>query len=183
METERRRLRCARILVSMLLGALTLVPLPEQAWGHGLGLYTAAAAGDHQHTQFGLTWDTCVARACPFNYRMNLGYESFKFDDDWGETENYHGVILENTFAGRLYASPAMRLWAGPQLITGLYNNDLGLGIGLSAGCNLHASENTSLGLSVGVRRMLYSDAWDDDRETLGFLRLELLFRLGADTF
>jgi len=184
MKEQRGRLAYGCVVVSILLASFTLMSPVGNAWGHGLGLHTSVAAGDHLHSQLGLTWDTGVAHDRPFSYRLNLGYESFKLDDDWGATENYHGVILENTFGGRLYASPAMRLWAGPQVITGFYNHDLGLGIGLSTGCNLHVSEHASLGLSIGARRMLYSAPMGgDDRETVGFLRLELLYRLGRDRF
>lgn len=155
---------------------------PGAARAHGLGLHVAAGAGENLHGQFGLSWDTAVARDSLLNFRMNLGYERFELEDDWGWKEDYHGVILEETLGVCLLANERLRLWAGPQLVTGLYDGDVGIAYGAALGGNLHLDPLTSLGLTVSLRRMEYSGfIGGDEKETVAALRLDFFFRLRDD--
>jgi len=157
---------------------------PTSACAHGLGVNIAGATGDHLHRAVGFTWDTSVAQNKPLNYRMNLDYETFKLDEDWGGTDSYHGVVLVNTFGVRMRASSSSRLWAGPQLATALINSHMGLGVGLAAGSNYHVFDKTSIGITLEGRRMLYTTPMgSDEYENIGMLRFELLFRFTPDTF
>ena len=100
---------------------LTLVVLHEnEAQAHGLGVHFLNSLGGSEHRQAGFSWDTSVASKDLFNYRMDLGYEWLDFDKE--ELKDIdQGVTLENTFGFRLYGDEEMRLWAGPEIVTGIY--------------------------------------------------------------
>lgn len=172
-----------RWLVALLL-AIAGLATPAEVRAHGLGFHVAAGAGENFHGQFGLSWDTAVARDSLLNFRMNLGYERFELKNEAGNQEDFAGGILEETLGVRLLANERLRLWAGPQLSTGLYNGDLGIGYGVALGGNLHFDSLTSLGLTVSLRRMEYSGFLSgDEKETVAALRLDFFFRLPRDDF
>lgn len=161
-----------------------IIMSPVNGWGHGFGVHVAAGQGDSAHRQAGLSWDTAVADATLFNYRMNLGREKFRLDNSWGEKEKMSGTILENTFGFRLLANEQLRLWAGPQLVAGIYDGEIGAGAGLALGVNLHLMPRLSLGVTVGGRRSEYSGLLGgSDLESIGYLRIDLFFRLPGDRF
>ncbi len=183
MKVRQSRAWTLRGLAVILLGVVVLFSSSE-VWAHGLGVHFSEGIGENQHSQLGLSWDTSVAMNRAFNYRLNLGYEQFKLDDKFGVEEKFEGWILENTFGFMILANENLRLWAGPQLVTGLYESDLGIGIGMSLGINLHIGESSSLGLTLGVRRSEYSGILDtSDHETIGYLRMDLFFRTTNDYF
>lgn len=156
----------------------------SKARAHGFGLHVAGGAGENAHAQIGLSWDTAVAEDRLFNYRMNLGYEKFKLENHWGDTDKFSGLILENTFGFRLHADENMRLWTGPQVVTGLYDNDFAIGLGFSLGANWHLADQKSVAVTIGVRRSEYSGILDySEYETVGYLRLEFFLRTGRDRF
>jgi len=158
--------------------------LGTEAQAHGLGFHVAAAQGESGHFQIGGSWDTAVAENRLINYRMNLGLETFKLKNYWGETEKLSGWILENTLGFRLFADDKVRIWAGPQIITGFYKEDLGIGLGLSLGANFHLDKKRSLGMTIGARRSEYSGIWDySEYESVGYLRLDYFFRSKNDYF
>jgi hypothetical protein len=151
---------------------------------HGWGVHVAGGLGDHSHKQVGLSWDTTVAEDRLFNYRMNLGYEWFELDESYGAREKFSGVFLENTFGFRLFANEGMRLWWGPQTVMGIYDAEIGFGLGLSLGANLHVSETSTIGITFGARSMEYNGLLGGtEREKVGYLRLDFFYRLVRDRF
>ncbi len=179
MKKERRfrRFSLGIVLFLLFLGAGT-------AHAQGVGVFAGGGKGDHAHQELGLVWDTTVASDRLFNYRMNLGWERFDLDDKFSEKEGFRGVLLENSFGFRLATSEAGRLWAGPQVLFGVYQGDFGAGLGLVLGENLHAGKVLSVGLTAGVRRMNYSGIFgESDFETVGFGRIEFLLRQAGDRF
>jgi len=150
----------------------------------GLGLHVAVGQGENNHEQIGISLDTAVAEDRQFNYRMNLGFEKFELEDHWGDKDKFSGWILENTFGFQILANEKLKLWAGPQIVTGLYENDFGFGLGASLGVNLHIGDKTSLGITLGVRRSEYSGILDDSEyDTIGYLRVDFFFRTAGDRF
>ena len=173
-----------RFLMIGLLAAGGFIASASGAQAHGLGFHIANGTGEHSHQQIGFSWDTAVAEDQPFNYRLNLGYEKFALDRNDGGRDNFSGWILENTFGYRILANNNLRFWGGPQVVTGLYENDFGLGAGLALGINLHLSGVTSLGITAGVRRSDYSSIMGRDHmENIGYLRFDFFLRTPGDRF
>jgi hypothetical protein len=180
--------RRASVVFRLVLAGVSIVGgivfnAPE-ARGHGFGFHITGGLGEHLHRQAGLSWDTAVAEDRLFNYRLNLGYEAFELNEDGGFREKFDGLILENTFGFRLLATEGMRLWGGPQIITGIYEGDIGLGAGLSLGANLHVSESSSVGITLGARSIEYSGfLGGTESESIGYLRLDFFYRSMRDRF
>lgn len=157
-----------------------LLPVPLAA-AHGLGGHVAGGWGDSGHAQAGVTWDTSVARDRAFNYRLSVAYETFTLEEDQGD-ERLSGLLLENTFGFQLAATGKARTWLGPQLLFGVYEEELGAGFGLAFGRNWHVSDAMSLGLAGGARGMIYGGPLgDDESEVVGFLRGDLFWRTAGD--
>ena len=175
-----RRCHCLSLGVALFL----LLVGAGAVHAQGGGVFVGGGEGDHAHQELGLVWDTAVASDRLFNYRMNLGWERFDLDNKFSEKEGFRGVLLENSFGFRLDGGEAGRLWAGPQLLFGVYQGDFGAGLGVVLGENLHLGKTLSVGLTAGIRRVSYSGLLgDSDFETVGFGRVEFLLRQARDRF
>lgn len=138
----------------------------------GTGTIEPEVGGDVDVTSsawgLGLTLDTDPMTAGLWSYRLNLGYQGATFDPDAegpeGESTDFDGFVVDNTFAFTLMNDKMMRVWAGPVIRLASYMNDennvettVGVfGVGAAVGLNYLAAEKfiVSPSLTVGYNWM-----------------------------
>lgn len=105
-----------------------------------------------------------------FNYRLNIGLERQDLDDEYDNTLEMGGLVIENVFGFALVRGQDFRWWAGPLVRIGFYSGEtdehydsygdrykteadlVEFGVGLATGINLRIGPHTYLAPSAGVR-------------------------------
>lgn len=118
----------------------------------------------------GFALDSAPSYRSYFNYRLNIGLESQDLEDEYGDTLEMGGVVVENVFCFAVVDEPDFRWWAGPLVRIGFYSGEtddyydsLGdrhrteadlfeFGVGLATGFNVRVGPNTYLAPSAGIR-------------------------------
>lgn len=128
-----------------------------------------------------------------FSYRLQAGFESRNLDLEYAGVDlnadlKLYGISVNNTFAFGGNVSDKVRLWAGPQILVGLftaqadgsdfgyyeddYDMDIGIlvGVGVAGGANFALGDNAVLTTTIGLRATGiagFNDYWDwdDDEE------------------
>jgi hypothetical protein len=146
----------------------------------------------------GFVLDTSPGGTGLFSYRLNVGFEGLNLDpEDYDDTIELGGFVVDNTFAFAVVRVPAVRVWVGPQIRLAFYSGEtensnldteLGaFGIGLAAGANVYPNPNGRFALapSLGFRHVEYGGEMDDGfggtddfegRTDLFYLNLAILF-------
>jgi hypothetical protein len=168
------------------LSLLFLLLTSEYCMGVGFGVYInydlpVAVMGWYENwsdfsrvkfIQFGMLFDTCVAKDRLFNYRLQIGLDlsnaSF-YDEDLSQDAdiNIWQLSFINTFGFGMMRNESMRLWVGPQVGFGLgfepnfvqdsyYSNtgdffEFDIFVGFSFGVNIHLGETISLCADAGL--------------------------------
>lgn len=135
---------------------------------------------DSDWKNFGLAFDTALAKNKLINYRLTLGLETMDRTNSSVSLAGFKGAGMTHTLGFGLFRNQNMRIWLGPEFSLSYYNsftddssssrqtvtvanqvgtystdnvNILGLGLGLTAGANLNFANNLGLSLSTGYRR------------------------------
>jgi len=150
---------------------------------------------DTSYSGFGFVLDTNVSKDALFNYRLDLQYGTFTYENDYGWEIDLDQFTMDHTFGFRIYRNELVRIWLGPQIrlsyATGDYKNRIdytqyGFGIAPVVGVNFNPGKVVSPALTVGYRYQgIYGTrdggGTDDDytaTDSALFLNLTLLFRL-----
>lgn len=118
----------------------------------------------------GFALDSAPTGQSTFNYRLNVGLEGQELEDDYNETLEMGGLVIENVFGFALVHHQDFRWWAGPLLRIGFYSGETDehydtfgdrykteadlfeFGVGLATGINLRIGPHTYLAPSAGIR-------------------------------
>ncbi|MBN1797563.1 MAG: hypothetical protein JW822_03240 [Spirochaetales bacterium] len=122
--------------------------------------------------QFGILFDTCVARDRLFNYRLQVGLDlsnaSF-YDEDLGQDADIDiwQISFINTFGFGMIRNELMRFWVGPQIgfalgfepnfVQDAYYSNMGeffefdIFVGVGFGVNIHIGDTISLCADAGI--------------------------------
>lgn len=118
----------------------------------------------------GFALDSTASEISPYNYRLNIGLERQKQKDDYGETMDMGGLVIENVFGFALMRDRGLHWWAGPLLRIGFYKGEtdtyygssgdryqldtdlLEFGVGVATGINVRVGPHTVLSPSAGIR-------------------------------
>ena len=161
-------------------------------------------SGDSSRVGGGFVLDTAVAKDKLFNYRLNIGVETFKSDlDELAVETDLAGVAIDNTFGFGVLRGDTVRLWLGPRLRVGFFDGDvqpevapntdiylLEAGLGGVFGANFNIGSTVTLGLTTGYMYTGYGGIVEgvsaEDVTLTGdggrvFLSGVLIFRIGAD--
>jgi hypothetical protein len=112
--------------------------------------------GDTGQMGFGFVLDTCPGKEHVFNYRLNVGYETFKSDLDGGGEFKGTGFALDNTFGFAVFRNDRTRVWLGPQIKLSFYGGDdvvdkvARFGGGAVVGANFKVGERSTISVSGG---------------------------------
>ncbi len=159
-----------------------------------------------EHKTFGFVMDTAVAKDKLFNYRLNLGYDTFLSKPGEGAYKYVmKGFVLENDFGFGIVREPSVRVWLGPELRISILSGEdrfngtsgrnidlFGVGVGLAIGVNVNLGEAVALGFKVAYlvnnyygqgngKTSLDSDADYIVKEKLPIASVALIFRIGSD--
>ncbi len=152
----------------------------------------------------GFVFDSCVADKSLFNYRLQLGFDEFRYpktpDIIWAEynyiPELSHGhafrLSLKNTFGFAFFQNRVLRAWAGFSISSVYYPNNLSSSDyniviprlftpGIALGLNYHFHESLSFIAECGLT---YEWAEPQDRmdyitSLTGYISVGVLFRVG----
>ncbi|WP_419661698.1 uncharacterized protein Dvar_21340 [Desulfosarcina variabilis str. Montpellier] len=117
--------------------------------------------GDRSRRAFGFVLDTTVARDQLFNYRFQIGYETWEDEvSGFGEFD-MSGISMSHDFGFGVLRTPAVRLWLGPELRFAYASGDIDrnpyadvysfeYGIGPVIGANFNIGSTVTLGLKAG---------------------------------
>lgn len=101
---------------------LTVIALCGDVYALGIGAYSKSSIGYSSLSRldytmgFGLILDTAVAKPTRFNYRLNLGYETYATrSQDFFTEKSWHRVVMNNTFGYALFVNEYFRVWMGPR--------------------------------------------------------------------
>lgn len=94
----------------------------KKVFALGIGAYSKSSVGYSTLSQldyttgFGIVLDTAVAKPSRFNYRLNIGYETYgKSGSQFFTEKAWHRVTLNNTFGYALFVNEYIRVWLGPR--------------------------------------------------------------------
>jgi hypothetical protein len=178
-------------------------------YGRGIAQQESGLGFDLDFTEnkygVGLALDTAVAQNRLFNYRLNLGYQYSSREFDLGGlvgNADLNGFSLNQMFGFGVLRTRNLRLWLGPSLrlnfdfvdedIPRANWLDLGMGVGIAAGLNLHTGSVGSAAFTLGyqylyVGEFVYGDAVNTDvfngGEHLISFNLSYFFRSRGDRF
>ena len=119
-----------------------------------------------------------------FSYRCQAGLEAREMEDEAGVSFELGGILLNNTFAFGGNVSEKVRLWAGPQILFGIYAGDTDeayagdelsfagvlFGVGIAGGANFALGKDKAvLTTTVGLRSygMAGVTEWYDEEEDI----------------
>jgi hypothetical protein len=121
--------------------------------------------------QYGILFDTNMAKNTMFNYRLNLGVDLSQVnftDSGTPVTMDIWKIMFNNTFGFGMMRSQMMRLWVGPQVGFGIgfertmptasyyvSNNgfiEMDFYAGFAVGLNIHLMDSLSLCGDLGMR-------------------------------
>lgn len=126
------------MLVGVVLIGLLACFIATPAVAVGFGIFGELEAGDGDFEfdfsdefdvdvdvfSVGLAFDTDPLGEKVFNYRLNVGYSRLELEDDYSDTLELDGFIVDNTFCFAMVRSPNMRVWLGPQVRVGYYSGE-----------------------------------------------------------
>jgi len=132
---------------------------------------------DTSHFGVGFVLDTATDIDRLFNYRFQVGYESFSNEFD-NTTYDFDSLVIDQDFGFGIVRNDTLRFWLGPELRFSIsaessdnYDKALiGLGLGPALGINFHTGGNVSLGIKGGYMIMSYSGAGVADSDALSDL-------------
>lgn len=161
---------------------------------------------DSEHTGFGFSMDTNLARERMFNYRLEISKSDLtlkKFDPSYlgGADFELDGIAFTNDFGFGARMGSALRMWFGPELkfmwLDGArtddpaYDMDLfGFGFGAAVGLNFNLPGPVTLAAKLAYVMMDYAGDSDhptsgwvtyDGEEDLVYLTVTLFFRSSGD--
>ena len=119
-----------------------------------------------------------------FSYRCQAGLEARDLEDEEGVSFELGGIMLNNTFAFGSNISEKVRIWAGPQILLGIYAGDSDeeyagddlsftgvlFGLGIAGGANFAlGNEKAILTTTIGLRSygMAGVTEWYDEEEDI----------------
>jgi hypothetical protein len=131
--------------------------------------------GDKTRKAFGFVLDTTIARDMLFNYRLQIGYETWEDEVDDFDTFDMDGITMTHDFGFGVLRTPYVRLWLGPELkfayTTGSLDSDehvdvysLTYGIGPVMGANFNIGPTVTLGIKGGYLFQGFVGTVDNDR-------------------
>lgn len=142
-------------------------------WTSDWSMTTTAArvSSQMEHTNFGLVFDTNVARDRLFNYRLELGKAEADikpFFDQAPSNMKVEGIVMSHDFGFGTRLAPFIRLWLGPELrftwMDGTLASDplqdldlFGLGFGGAVGLNFNLPGSVTLGIKGSYVVMNYT--------------------------
>lgn len=118
----------------------------------------------------GFALDTAPSYQSNFNYRLNIGLEAQDLEDDYGDTLEMGGVVVENVFGFAVVRQEDFRWWVGPLVRFGWYSGETDdyydsfgdrtrteadlfeFGVGMATGINMRVGPHTYIAPSAGVR-------------------------------
>jgi hypothetical protein len=178
------------VYVQLVVATLFILMSVSNSWAIGLGFYLEGGSGDgdytidtdfgdfdddytSSHTGIGFTLDTAPASARLFNYRLQVGYETWGIDADDGEDADLTGYTISNDFGfSFLPHNPKVRFWGGGEFRFGGYtgdndaNEDISVtayGLGPVIGANIMLKQNMYLTLKGGYLFGQFSGTIDTD--------------------
>ncbi len=213
-------------LLLVALGFLLILVSSQSLFAYGLGAYFNGGIGESRLKRYylymmppmyldfyfkgmnyvygaGFVFDTCVADNSLFNYRLQVGFDEFRYpktpDIIWAEynyiPELSHGhafrLSMKNTFGFAFFRNRLFRAWAGISISSVYYPNNLSSGDyniiiprlftpGIALGLNYHFHESLSFIAECGL-----TYEWSAPRDRLdymnslnGYLSVGVLFRL-----
>lgn len=125
---------------------------------------------DSSSAAVGFALDSAPTGPANFNYRLNVGLESQDLEDEFDDTLEMGGIVIENVFGFALVRQQNFRWWAGPLVRFGFYSGETDdyydtygdrsrteadlfeFGIGVATGINLRIGPHTYLAPSAGIR-------------------------------
>lgn len=125
---------------------------------------------DSSSAAIGFALDSAPTGPANFNYRLNIGIERQDLEDEFDDTLEMGGFVVESVFGFPLVRQQDFRWWAGPLVRIGFYSGETDdyydsygnrsrteadlfeLGIGLATGINVRIGPHTYLAPSAGVR-------------------------------
>ena len=156
---------------------------------------------------YGFVFDTNVAKNKIFNYRLSIGVENNEYELDFSpddeiipadaftEDVDINYFVVDNTFGFAFFKTPAIRIWAGPELKIAYGNGDsdrydnitmLKLGIGPVVGLNFNIGKLFTIGVTSGYlfegvqgygENPDGDDADFDGSNTYFYMNLSVLYR------
>jgi hypothetical protein len=144
-----------------------------------------------------IVYDTAVAKDCLFNYRLNIECYTIteKINNLYlNNTRDANHIVFSNTFGFGFVRTQFIRLWAGPQFSLAyqfvnknnrIYDSVIYNKIGAVAGANVHATDNMTLSMEIGLRTGFGFDLTKSYANTFTSSKLEpiaalkLIFRVG----
>lgn len=160
---------------------------------------------DNNHFGFAFVFDTKLANPGVFNYRLQIGYESFKLENEYyysimnNPDDNLSRFSIDNTFGFAVLQTSIVRLWLGPQIRLSYmtYSDNFieldlfGIGFAPVIGSNFNMGSFFTLAPELGYRFSIYSglisttEAWitedSEDYKLINrefFIKLNIIFRL-----
>ncbi len=157
--------------------------------------------GDRSRKAFGFVLDTTVARNQLFNYRFQVGYETW--EDEVGGFGDFDmsGITMSHDFGFGVLRTPNVRLWLGPELKFSYAAGDIDsnpfadvysfeYGIGPVIGANFNLGSTVTLGLKAGYifsnfigvvenDSYTYEDYDFDGSSTELYFNVVIIFRIG----
>lgn len=117
----------------------------------------------------GFALDTSPGYGSTFNDRLNIGLESQDLEDEYGDTLEMGGFVIENIFGFAIVRRPDFRWWAGPLVRIGFYSGETDnyydhgdrhkteadlfeFGVGMATGLNLRVGPHLFIAPSAGIR-------------------------------
>jgi hypothetical protein len=172
-----------------IVGFITSLAYSTQAMAVGNGFYVQLGSGtanwtaeddfdrwdfdsDTSHFGAGYVLDTASGSNRLFNYRLQLGYESYtdRVKDSRSELK-FDSFIIDQDFGFAVARNEAFRFWIGPELRFAFlgessdgYDTSLfGVGLGPVFGIDFHTASNVSMGLKSGFLKMSYDGIAEDN--------------------
>lgn len=125
---------------------------------------------DSRSGAIGFALDSAPTGPANFNYRLNVGLERQDLEDEFGDTLEMGGFVVESVFGFALVRQQDFRWWVGPLVRIGFYSGETDVyydsngdrsrteadlvefGIGIATGINFRIGPHAYLAPSVGIR-------------------------------
>ncbi|HSH12660.1 MAG TPA: hypothetical protein VLA15_02890 [Desulfurivibrionaceae bacterium] len=125
---------------------------------------------DSSSAAIGFALDSAPTGPANFNYRLNIGLERQDLEDEFDDTLEMGGFVVESVFGFALVHQQDFRWWAGPLVRIGFYSGETDdyydsngyrsrteadlfeLGLGVATGINVRIGPHIYLAPSAGIR-------------------------------
>lgn len=125
---------------------------------------------DSRGAAIGFALDSAPTGPANFNYRLNIGLERQDLEDEFDDTLEMGGFVVESVFGFALVRQQDFRWWVGPLVRIGFYSGEtddyydsngdrsrteadlVEFGIGIATGINFRIGPHAYLAPSAGIR-------------------------------